>query len=115
MDSEKKPIEKIKETARRLVDNYRDLVKLNAVEHTSLAASWSSLGVALLIFLVFALLFAGLGSAWWLGEAMNNLKAGFFIVAGFYLLIVIAAALSAKKVIPGLRNIFIRMMYGKNS
>jgi hypothetical protein len=115
MDSEKKPTEKILETGRRLIDSYRDLVTLNAVEHASLAASWSSLGTVLLILVVFVLLFAGLGSAWWLGEAMNNVKAGFFIMSGFYLLIVVAAALSAKKVIPGLRNMFIRMMYGKNN
>lgn len=115
MEPEQKPTEKILETARRLIDSYRELITLNAVEHGSLAASWSSLGTVLLILVVFVLLFAGLGSAWWLGEAMNNFKAGFFIVSGFYLLVAIAALLSARKIIPGLRNMFIRMMYGKNS
>jgi uncharacterized membrane protein len=115
MESEKKPTEKIMETARRLVDNYRDLATLNVVEHASLAASWSSLGTALLILLIFVLLFAGLGSAWWLGESMNNIKAGFFIVSGFYLLLIVAALLSLKKVVPGIRNMFIRLMYGKNN
>ena len=116
MEEEKKPTQKILEAAGKMVDTYRELLRVNVVEHASLGASWSSVGIFLTILAVFVLLFAGLGSAWWLGERMDNLKAGFFIMSGFYLLVVLAIGLSAKKlIIPGLRNIFIKMMYDKDN
>lgn len=116
MDSEKKPVPGIIDAARRMFDIYRELIPLHAIEYASLGASWSSVGMLMLILAVFVLLFAGLGAAWWLGEAMNNLKAGFFIVCGFYLLLVVVIGLMANKtIIPGLRNLFIRKMYGNNN
>ena len=115
METEEKPIKKIKDAAHKIVDAYRDLIRVNVIEHASLGVSWGGLGMFLLILGVFVLLFAGLGSAWWLGEAMNNVKAGFFIMSGFYLLVVVALGLMARKlIIPGIRNILIRMMYGKD-
>jgi hypothetical protein len=116
MDAEKKAAPGIVDAARRMFEIYKELIPLQAIEYGSLGASWSSLGMVMLILAVFVLLFAGLGAAWWLGEAMNNIKAGFFIVCGFYLVLVVAIALTANKmIIPGLRNLFIRKMYGKNN
>ena len=116
MDAEKKPVPGIVDAAKRMFEIYRELIPLQAIEYGSLGASWSSLGLLMLILGVFVLLFAGLGAAWWLGEAMDNIKAGFFIVCGFYLVLVVTLALTASKtIIPTLRNLFIRMMYGKNN
>jgi hypothetical protein len=116
MDAEKKPVPGIVDAARRMFEIYRELIPLQAIEYASLGISWSGLGILLFVLAVFVLLFAGLGAAWWLGEAMNNVKAGFFIVCGFYLLVVLTLALTANKmIIPGLRNILIRKMYGKGN
>ena len=37
-----------------------------------------------MLVIVFILLFLGLGAAWWIGEKLDNMKAGFFIVGGVY-------------------------------
>jgi len=112
---EKKTVEKIAETTEDIIETYRKLMALNLVEYTSLGASASVVGIVYLIFIVFALLFAGLGSAWWLGENLSNMKAGFFIVAGAYVFIFLVLLLTAKKkIIPFIRNLIIKEIYDKD-
>lgn len=116
MDTEKKPTEKIVEVVGQMIETYRGLVTINAVERASLGASWSIVGILGLVLSVFVLLFAGLGSAWWLGERMNNMKAGFFIVGGCYLVLAAFVLLAAKSlIIPPLRNLFIKNAYDKDN
>lgn len=115
MEEEKKPTEKILETAGEMVETYRNLITVSVVEHTSLGLSVTLIGLTYLVFIVFVLLFAGLGSAWWVGEAMNNMKAGFFIVGSFFVAILLAVVLTAQKVlIPQIRNLIIRKIYEQN-
>ncbi|HEY0432794.1 MAG TPA: hypothetical protein VGC95_02905, partial [Chitinophagaceae bacterium] len=66
-----------------------------------------------LVFISFlVILFLSLGLAWWLGAVVNNRAGGFFIVGGFYLLVLVfIAALGKKTVIPLLRNIITRIIY----
>lgn len=95
-----------------LVDAYRDLITLKIVEHTSLGASVSVIGILSLVLGTFVLLFAGLGLAWWLGESMSNMKAGFFIVGGIYTLFFALLLLTSRKVIvPRIRNLIIKKIY----
>jgi len=95
-----------------LIETYRDLLTVRIVEHTSMGASISIVGIITLLIIVFVLAFSGLGAAWWIGDAMNNMKAGFFIVGGFYTLILIAVLATAKSVIiPNVRNLIIKKIY----
>lgn len=95
-----------------MIETYRDLITVRIVEHTSTGASISIVGIVSLIILVFVLLFSGMGVAWWIGDRMENVKAGFFIVGGFYTLLLIILLATAKSfVIPNIRNIIIRKMY----
>jgi hypothetical protein len=95
-----------------LVDSYRSLISIRITEHSSLGISISIMGVMYAIITVFVLLFTGLGSAWWIGERLNNMKAGFFIVGGFYLLLfIILVATSSKIWIPYIRNLIIKKIY----
>lgn len=95
-----------------LVESYRNFITIRIVEHTSLGISISIIGVLSLIVGVFVLLFTGLGSAWWLGEYLRNMKAGFFIVGGLYTLIFIIILLTSGKVlVPRLRNLIIKKIY----
>jgi hypothetical protein len=112
-------MEERKNTSERLVDavgdwveTYRNLITMRIVEHASQGASVSILGILSAVVVVFLLLFLGLGSAWWVGEAMENMKAGFFIVGGFYAIVFIIILAMAKKVlIPGIRNMIIKKIY----
>ncbi len=104
--------EKWVDNAAELVESYRDLISIRIVEHTSLGASLSIIGILSLIVAVFVLLFVGLGSAWWLGEVLANMKAGFFIIGGFYLLVFgILLATSRTVLIPRIRNRIIKKIY----
>lgn len=95
-----------------LVEAYRNLITIKIVERTSMGASVSIAGLLWLVIAMFVLLFAGLGSAWWLGEYLNDMKVGFFIVGGIYVLILIVLLATSRKVIvPRIRNLIIRKIY----
>jgi len=112
MEEQKKPAEKIVEAAADLVETYRNLITVRIVEQTSLGASVSIVGLLFMLAVVFILLFFGVGLAWWAGEALNNMKAGFFIVGGFYVIVFVVMLLTARKVLlPNIRNLLIRKIY----
>jgi Putative Actinobacterial Holin-X, holin superfamily III len=103
------------ESAGGIIETYRDLVSIKIVEKTSRGISVSIYGVILLVFIIFILLFLGTGAAWWIGESLNNMKAGFFIVSGTYVVLFTVLMLIGKKyLIPGIRNIIIRMIYDED-
>jgi hypothetical protein len=112
MEDNKKATEKLVGAVGDWVETYRNLMGVRIVEHTSMGASVSFLGILTLLVIVFILLFLGLGSAWWMGEKLDNMKAGFFIVGGVYGTVLIIILMLAKKVlIPGIRNLIIKNIY----
>lgn len=95
-----------------LIETYRNLMTIRVVEHTSLGASFSILGIITLFVIVFVLLFSGLGAAWWIGDRLDNMKAGFFIVGGFYAILLVIILLTANTfLLPNLRNLIIKKIY----
>lgn len=103
--------ENLLDGAGSIIETYRDLVTLKIVEQTSRGASISIFGIILLIFIIFVLLFLGAGAAWWVGESLNNMKAGFFIVSGTYALLFVILLMGKKYFVPGIRNLIIRLIY----
>jgi uncharacterized protein YqhQ len=115
MEEDKNSSQKWVNSLTDLVDAYRNLISVKIVEHTSLGISLSIIGILSLIIAVFVLLFTGIGSAWWLGEYLQNMKAGFFIIAGFYALIFIILLLTSPGIwIPRIRNAIIKKIYEQN-
>ena len=109
-DAEKQ--DSIVDAAGDLIETYRNLITVRIVEHTSMGASISIVGLITLLIVVFVLLFSGMGAAWWIGDQMKNMKAGFFIVGGFYTLVLIIVLVTAKPLLlPNLRNMIIRKIY----
>lgn len=112
MDHVEKEKEGLEDIVGDLLTAYRNLATIKVVEHTSLGASAGIVVIALLVIAMFVLLFAGLGSAWWLGEHLQNMKAGFFIVGGVYGIALIIVLLAYKKfLVPSIRNLIIRKIY----
>ncbi len=112
METAEKNKERFVDIGSDLVEAYRNLITIKIVEHTSMGASVSITGLLSLVIAMFVLLFAGLGSAWWLGESLNDMKAGFFIVGGIYVLIlIILLATSRKVIVPLIRNLIIKKIY----
>lgn len=116
MNDEEKPTEKIVEAAGKMIETYRELITVNVVQQVSLGASVSAVGLFSLILVVLTLLFVGLGSAWWVGESLSDMKAGFFIVGGvFVAIMLIILAMAKKMIIPAIRNTIIRKMYDEDN
>ena len=112
MEENKKSSEKLVGALADWVETYRNLLGVKVVEHTSLGASVSFFGVLTTLVIVFILLFLGLGAAWWIGEQLDNMKAGFFIVGGVYgTVLIIILAMAKKVLIPGIRNLIIKKIY----
>lgn len=100
------------ERAGDLVEAYRDLITIKVVERTSLGASLSAVRLLTFIVGLFILLFTGLGFAWWLGDTLNDMKVGFFIVGGAYTLVLfIVMALSRKVLVPRIRDMIVKEIY----
>ena len=112
MEEQKNTSERLVDAVGDWVETYRNLITVRIVEQASQGASVSILGILSAVVLIFLLLFLGLGSAWWVGETMKNMKAGFFIVGGFYAVVLITIlALAKKTIIPGIRNMIIKKIY----
>ncbi len=112
MEETKNTSEKIVDAVGDWIETYRNILAIKIVERASQGASVSILGMVALLTGIFILLFIGLGAAWWVGESLDNMKAGFFIVGAVYLTILIIILAMAKKVlIPAIRNLIIRKIY----
>jgi hypothetical protein len=115
MEEQEKPTEKLISTAGQMIETYRDLITLTVVENVSLGVSVSVVGIVLLVFVCFVMLFGALGAAWWIGESLNNMKAGFFIAgSGFLLLLLIVLATAKNGLMPMIRDLVIKKIYEKN-
>ena len=120
MEEEKTKTEGIKESASDLVDHVTDFLEtyyqyigINVAQKSVNLAS-GAINFVIVIFLClldcFFLQVSGL--AWWLGDVINSRPGGFFIVAGFYFVIMIAMIVMRKKLIfPFLRNLITRKIY----
>ena len=112
-------MDNIKSTAEDIFDHAGDLAetyyKLTVVKATDKASGIASSGLLVLIACLLGLIslvFAGFGVSWWIGESMGDMKMGFFIVGGAFLLLLLFLMLTRKQVLfPRLRDLLIRKMY----
>lgn len=115
MDQEKNTAENLARTAVELIESYRNLIALKVTEHTSLGISLSVVGILSMMLAVFVFLFIGLGSAWWLGEYLHDMKLGFFIVGGAGTVLLGILLVTSQKVwIPKIRNRIIKKIYDQD-
>jgi len=119
MEDLKLKVDIIKSTAENLtehvteyIETYVKLAGVNATQQATGVATVSLTALLLSCFCMFILLFSGVGLALWAGEALQNLKAGYFIVAGFYVLCAgLFLALRKKFIFPSVRDYIIRKVY----
>ena len=112
-------MENIKEKIEELTDHTKEyletLYDLSMVRVTQKVANTASIAVSSFIAIIFVLLvlfLGGIGLGWWLGGLLNNMAAGFLIVAGFYLLCLIFVFVFGKKIIlPVIRNRIVKKIY----
>lgn len=112
MDTIKSTAEDIFDHTGDLVETYYKLTIVKAADKASGIASSALLALAACILGLIILFFTGIGLAWWIGESMNDMKMGFFIVGGAFLVLLFVLMLTRKQVLfPKLRNALIRKMY----
>jgi hypothetical protein len=112
MSTVKESLDRILDLSGDLVETQKDLLIIKLVENSTKAASASILGSFGLSLTVIVLIFLGLGCSWWIGESLDNIKLGFFIVGGIYALLLTIMLMSGKTVIiPAIRNLLIRKLY----
>lgn len=100
---------------RHITDFLETYFQLTSIKIAERIISFTSSIVNLTLFAALFFLFVffiGFGAAWWLGNVMNSRAAGFFIVAGIYLLCMfLLTAMGKKTTIPFLRNFITRLIY----
>jgi hypothetical protein len=109
----------IRTKAENLIDHLSDYVEtylklgvVNATQKATGVATVTLTATLLSFFCLFVLFFAGMGVAIWLGESWSNMKAGYFTVAGFYVLCALLfVALRKKFILPFVRDHIIRKVY----
>jgi hypothetical protein len=112
MEEKENRTEKWIDGAANLVETYRDLVTIRIIEKMSNSLSMGILGLVFLLFFLCVLLFLGLGAAWWIGNQLDNMPVGFFIVGGVYVCTLTTLLLMAKKILkPAIRNLVIKKIY----
>jgi hypothetical protein len=82
-------IESLLERAAEYGKSSYELVKLNVIDKTSNGISSFFPNTVVFLVLGTVLLFINLGMAFWIGKILGEVFLGFFIVAGFYILIAI--------------------------
>lgn len=86
MQSTIEHIEAIVTKAGDLAETKAELWKLKAVGKISSTVSSILSKIAIVMFLGVALVILSLGAAFWIGQRLENIYYGFFIVGGFYIL-----------------------------
>ena len=103
---------RLKDHASDYVNTYVQIAKSKAVRGVSNATAGIVLGVSAAFLAFFFLFFVGFGLGWWLGTLFDNMAAGFFAVAGIFLLLgVLLFALRKKVITPAIRNMLISKIY----
>jgi len=107
--------DKAEELTEHIGDYLETFYKLSALNATAKATGIISAGITsivVILFIMFAMLFAFMGIGWWLGEQMHNMLAGFGIVSGFYIFLIIIILVFRKSFLfPMIRNVLIRKVY----
>src|SRR4051812_31479843 len=79
------------------LDTYYKLALVTLTQKATNVTAGLVAGLSAVILTIFVLFFIGMGLAWWLGNLVGSTAAGFFIVGGiFIVLMVIIVALRKK-------------------
>jgi len=94
------------------VETYLKLIGITATKRITGMASLGIISAFILFLFMFILFFLGIGIALWVGESLNDEKAGYFIVAGFYVICMIIVLILRKELVyPFVRNFIIKKVY----
>jgi hypothetical protein len=119
MEEAKTKVQEVKEETKDLLEHitdyletYYQLITINVVEKGINIASAVINAIILGILGLFTFGCISLGIGWWLGDLVNSRVGGFFILAGVYIVIMLAIIMMRKKtILPFLRNFLTKKIY----
>jgi hypothetical protein len=97
-----------------LAQTYYELARINVAQAGSRAIARAMIFFIIAGLVLCVLLLAGIGLSLFLGNVLKNPAAGYFIVAFFYLILVVVSYLLRKKIVfPFIRDFIVRKIYDK--
>lgn len=112
MEELKTKAEDLTKNLKEYAETYYKLTILKVTDKATNVVSGLLAGVSVLFFGVFVLLFLSLALATWLGQLVNSEAAGYLIVAGIFILIIVILVMMRKRIVfPMIRNKIIRKLY----
>jgi hypothetical protein len=84
---EKTKLDSLANHIKQYAEESFNLLLINLYEKVSRMISGATAAIIFAVFGIIVLLFASIGLAMWVGSMLESTFAGFFIVAGFYLLV----------------------------
>lgn len=97
MNNNTKAIELLVECIAEYSKNGFELLKLKALDKTSETTSFVFVYFIVFVFVLLSLLFVSVGAAVWIGEILNKIYYGFFVIAAFYIVIWLILLLFMRK------------------
>jgi len=97
-----------------IAQTYYDLARLNVAQAGSKAVARAFLFFLIAGLVLCILLLAGIGLSLYLGKLLHDAATGYFIVAGFYLILVVLSYLLRKQIVfPFIKDFIVRKIYDK--
>ncbi|HOA36857.1 MAG TPA: phage holin family protein [Flavihumibacter sp.] len=112
MEAIKNSVEALLDHSSELAETYYKLSVAKVTEKASKTAATGSFALVAVAVGVIVLFMLGLGFAWWIGEHLQNMKAGFFIMAAVYAVLLLLLIVFRRKLfmLP-IGNAVIRSVY----
>jgi Putative Actinobacterial Holin-X, holin superfamily III len=92
-------IEQLFSTLKNYIETKIQLIKLKVIDKASGIIASIVSKIFILLAILFALFFLNIGLALWIGSALGKMYYGFFVVAGFYVLIALLFYAFRKKLL----------------
>ena len=109
MQEEINSVEKLTENLKGYVNTRYEIITLQVTQQTANIGSKSVAIILIGLFIGMFLLFVNVALAFYISSLLQNNYAGFFIVAGFYLVLALIILLFRKKlIIIPIRNVIIK-------
>jgi uncharacterized membrane protein (UPF0182 family) len=110
--NEKVKIEEVTDNLKEYINTRYEILLLKAGEKTANIASQLSVAILLLFSFILFIIFLSMGAGYYVSDLLHSTYAGFMIVAGFYLLLIIVVLLVRKGMImKPMRNKIIRELF----
>lgn len=111
----KNQIDKVTESTTETFGNYYNLAKITVNEKITKILSAIIVGVAIGVLILMIFFFLSVGGAIWVGQLLGDIKWGYFIFGGFFILLLLLFALFKKSIIRGIRNLIVTALYSQEN